>query len=279
MLVGAGVVVFVTRVGLAAAVLLAAAPAALSLLALVSALLTLIPLARPLLFSRLAHWFLLHRRGMSYPGLAAENCRSNPQVSLSGIIGRMPRARVPLLLVLAVTAAGCGATKHVVATVAARSTVASVPWWQTEPVVQYGFVKSLTPLGSGYKLRLDLGLLFTVDKTGLAACIDNHDCAAGTKSFPDDTYGRDLRYVVTYYVAPNTPVDLVGLGSATPHVTARYLYGMSQGRNPQHVKAMATGRDTLRVFAFYVEVSRVAPSGLPYKTFEPVLRMAQIYHP
>ncbi len=157
------------------------------------------------------------------------------------------------------------------------------PGWLSEPTTELGYVDSLTPLGQGYELRLDLHARFGPDATGLAACIDSHECPAGTKGFPDDTYDHDFRYVVTYYVPPGATVALVGAtGATTPRVTARYLYGMAHGRNPRRVRAMTTtGADVLREFAFNV---RVVDRCGPAKCFTPrsyreVDRLAQLFHP
>ncbi len=152
----------------------------------------------------------------------------------------------------------------------------ALPWPETTPRVEFGYVKSFTPLQQGYKLRLELHLLFTVDKTGLAACIDNHDCPPGTNNFLDDTYDRDLRYVITYFVPPTAPVQLVSFsGQRPPTVTARYFYGLVHGRNPRHVQVMARGPDALNEFAFYVEVA--PPLSLGH--YESVMRLYQQFHP
>lgn len=179
-----------------------------------------------------------------------------------------------LVALAGILVAGCGAAhpkKH------AAKPVAREPWPYTTPQVFFGTAKSFTPLGSGYKLRLALALRFGPDKTGLAACIDNHECAKGTTSFDDDSYGHDLHYVVTYYVPPNTPVELVSFSTPnSPTVSARYFYGLAHGRNPRHIKVMANGADALREFAFYV---RVAPQAQRTKNYESVQRIYQQYHP
>jgi hypothetical protein len=95
-------------------------------------------------------------------------------------------------------ATGCGGGAHR----KALDQASQLPWWYTAPQVAFGRIGSLTPLGAGYKLRLHLYLRFGPDKTGVQACIDNHDCPAETNSFPDDTYEHDLKYLVTYYVPP-----------------------------------------------------------------------------
>jgi hypothetical protein len=142
--------------------------------------------------------------------------------------------------------------------------------------VTLGRIRSLTPLGSGYKLRLDLYLLFGPDKTGIAACVDNHECPRGQQGFLDDTYEHDLHYVVTYYMPPTTPVTLVG-DNTYPRVTARYFYGFVHGRNPRHLLLQEQpGPAALHDFGVYVQVSKAPP---PSGDFERVLRMGQVYHP
>ena len=185
-----------------------------------------------------------------------------------------PRVAFALLLGLAAVAAtACGgkATSE-----SATTDASAVGWPYTSPRIEYGFIRSLTPLGQGYKLRLDLHLLFGPDKTGLAACVDSHECPPGQTGFLDDTYDHDLRYVVTYYVPPNVPVALVGFSGRSPKVTARYFYGLTRGRNPRRVQVMAPGNNALREFGFYVEVA--APYS-PHRGYELVRRLSQQYHP
>lgn len=83
----------------------------------------------------------------------------------------------------------------------------ALPWYSRAPDVTLGWIKSLTPLGAGYKLRLDLYLLFGRDKTGIAACVDNHEMSAQPGGILDDKYEHDLHYLVTYYVPPTTPAN------------------------------------------------------------------------
>lgn len=177
------------------------------------------------------------------------------------------------LAILGLAVAGCGGKA------APRATVRQPPqpWWVRTPLVEFGFIKSLTPLGRGYELRLDLHLRFGPDRTGIRACIDDHACAPGTTGLPDDTYDHDLNYVVTYYVPPETPVELVGANvSRFPTVTAQYFYGMGHDRNPHHVGAFALGPDALKEFGFYVAVS---PSSGARRQLQRVTRMGQVFHP
>jgi hypothetical protein len=184
---------------------------------------------------------------------------------------------IALAGLVALLATGCGSKRSAGhTTTAATPTIATVPWPETTPRVEFGTIRSFTPLGAGYELRLDLQLLFGPDKTGLAACIDNHECRKGTTGFDDDSYGHDLHYVVTYYAPPATPVELVSFTAKTPPiVTARYFYGLAHGRNPRHIQVMARGADALREFGFYVEVS----PRFSAKRYQSVLRMYQQYHP
>jgi hypothetical protein len=152
-----------------------------------------------------------------------------------------------------------------------------LPWWQTAPRVEFGRLTSFAPLGRGYRLRLDLHVLFGVDKTGLAACIDNHECKPGTKSFLDDSYDHDFKYVLTYYVPATAPVQLVNLSAQIAGtVTARYLYGLSRGRNPRHLKQVTVGPEVLHEFGYYVQVAPRTGSSRKYET---VTRLSQVFHP
>jgi hypothetical protein len=177
------------------------------------------------------------------------------------------------VLVLAVLGCGGSAKHKSLATAAATQ-----PRWMDAPQVEFGFIKSLTPLGSGYRLRLDLHELFGPDETGLAACIDNHECPHGTTGFLDDTYDHDFKYVVTYYLPANAGVQLVGFyPKPDPKVTARYFYAFAHGKNPRHVQTQASpGRYALSEFGFYVEVSN---AHAPRDGFEHVLGLVQVFHP
>jgi hypothetical protein len=175
-------------------------------------------------------------------------------------------------VVLAVSGCG-GSAKHT----SVSTPPPSQPRWMDAPRVEFGFIKSLTPLGSGYVLRFDLHELFGPDKTGLAACIDNHECRPGTTSFLDDTYDHDFKYVVTYYVPADAAVQLVGIPpKPDPNVTARYFYAFAHGKNPRHVQTQATlGRFALSEFGFYIEISNAyTPHG-----FERVIGLVQVFHP
>ena len=167
---------------------------------------------------------------------------------------------------------GCGGTaKHK----AAAPRIGANPWWLYAPQLEFGQVRSLTPLGRGFKLRFDLHLLFGVDKTGFDACVDNGDCPSTPTSFLDDTYDHDLKYVVTYYVPPGAPVLLASSAVNAPTVTARYLYGIAHGKNPRHVSLMTAPRDVLTEFRFYVEVDKASR----HEDFESVRRLGQVFHP
>jgi hypothetical protein len=181
-----------------------------------------------------------------------------------------------VLIGVAILVAGCGGSGSATGTTSA-SQAPPTPWWLNAPRVEFGLMRSLTPLGQGYKLRLDLHLLFGPDKTGLAACIDNHDCTPGTTSFPDDTYDHDLEFVVTYYVPPNLPVQLVSLsGGIAATVTARYLYGLSLGHNPRHLKVATIGPEVLKEFGYYL---RVRPRPVSTSGYQTVTRLSQVFHP
>jgi len=174
-----------------------------------------------------------------------------------------------------VVMAGCSG-KIVVKRSAATSP--ALPWPYTAARVEYGWIRSLTPLDRGYELRFDLGLLFGPDKTGIAACVDNHECPPGTTGFLDDSYVHDLKYVVTYYVPPTAAVELVSGSGQFPYptVTARYLYGLAHGRNPRHVHLQAPGRLALHEFGFDIDVG---DSEGPHHGYEAVTRLFQVFHP
>lgn len=199
------------------------------------------------------------------------------------------------VVVAALTAAGCSgktrpqaeATHPQTVTVTVTRNAPSVAAkpkpsaWVSAPQVEYGRIVSLTPLGEGYKLRFDLQLIFGPDKTGIRACIDNHECPPSQDNFTDDTYIHDLKYVLTYYLPPTASVELVGFyPKPDPVVTARYFYSFTRGHNPRHIQAMATGASALSDFAFDIQVGNIhGPSKNYFKGFQSVTKMFQVYHP
>jgi hypothetical protein len=183
------------------------------------------------------------------------------------------------LIIVTVTAVGFGGSAtHTGAKHKGYSTSSSDPKWLTGPFVQYGVIKSLTKRGSGYKLRLDLHELFGDDKTGAAACVDNHECPPGTTSFLDDTYDHDFKYVLTYYVPRDASVQLLAYPRPDVIVTARYFYELAHGKNPLHLQIEAPlGPEMLSEFGFSIHISLSEPER--YRGLEHVTGLLQIYHP
>jgi hypothetical protein len=154
-------------------------------------------------------------------------------------------------------AAGCGGAK-------------TPPPLSDGPFVQFGYVRSLTPVGTSYRLRFDLALRLS-GATAARACVDNDRCPTGTSGFPDDVYDRDLHYVLTYRVPRGARVTLVASGHPTAlSVTPAELYGLAHGRNPRRLRVMDP---TLAHLGFYVEVEPAA------RGLDVVTRLEQAYHP
>ena len=181
------------------------------------------------------------------------------------------------LIVLAAAGFGGSAT-HAGGKHKGYSTSSTDPKWLSGPFVQYGVIKSFTKRGSGYKLRLDLHELFGDDKTGTAACIDNHECPRGTTSFLDDHYDHDFKYVLTYYVPRDASVQLLAYPGPDVIVSARYFYGLAHGKNPLHLKVEAQpGPDALSEFGYFIHISLKEPER--YQGLEHVTGLLQLYHP
>jgi hypothetical protein len=166
------------------------------------------------------------------------------------------------MLIVVLVATGCGDGRK-----ARAPTTAPL---SGTPTVQFGYVKSITRLGTAYKLRFDLGVRLS-GETAVRACIENDGCPPRTTGFPDDVYQHDLGYVLTYRVPPNARVLMVAAGRPTPiRVTPAELYSFMRGRDPRHLRLMDP---TLKHLGFYVETKPRYPG------FDEATRLEQAYHP
>jgi hypothetical protein len=151
----------------------------------------------------------------------------------------------------------------------------SQPWYVQPEQVDYGYIRSVTPLGAGYKLRFELyRRLDSSSKTDVQACIDSHACPPGTTGWPDDVRDEDLHYLLTLYLPPSAEIVLVGSNVQPVRASARQLYRLGRGENPAHLPLMARTAGFLDELGFYVEVVAGRP-----KQFDSAIRLAQVYHP
>jgi hypothetical protein len=155
---------------------------------------------------------------------------------------------------------------------AAGAAGAAPPPLTVRPTIEFGYVKSLSRDGAGYRLRLDLALRLT-GRTAIAACIDNDHCRRDTRGFPDDVYYRDLHYVLTYRVPADARVTVLASNpTRSVRITTRELYDLAHGRNPRR-RRLEDAR--LRHLGFYVEV---VPSG-SWTRFDAAIRLEQVFQP
>jgi hypothetical protein len=180
--------------------------------------------------------------------------------------------------VLAAVALGLGIAGYVSKAAPKQPTAhraAATPWYdKAYPVIEFGYIKSLTPLGQGYKLRLDLHTNFGPSKTGVQACIDAHQCAAGTKGFLDDHWDYDEKFILTLYLPPTADITLIGTSLDPVRVNSQHFYELSRGHNPGHLRNVTTGADVFRAFGYEVMLGTSAPD-----QFDTAARLHQVFHP
>ena len=98
----------------------------------------------------------------------------------------------------------------------------------------FGYIRSLTRKGNGYRMQFDPAL-FTTGVTANIAAAQDHVIAPGT-SMPDDSYVvNESKRTYLYLVPPSTPVRVlktssdIGLGSP---ITVAYLAQLVSGTRP-----------------------------------------------
>ncbi|HEY8630659.1 MAG TPA: hypothetical protein VIL73_09010 [Gaiellaceae bacterium] len=131
------------------------------------------------------------------------------------------------LLLFVVT--GCGGTKTVTKTVTVSDTAKSGAG-SPRQVVEFGYVKSLKPKGSGYEMRFDPAWLLTGKTANQAALEDT-----GSSDVPNDSYVvNESTRAYTFLVPANAQVRVLTAGSnlnGTP-ITVAQLAQLAVGKNP-----------------------------------------------
>ena len=125
--------------------------------------------------------------------------------------------------------AGCGGTKTLTKTVTVTATAKSGAGSPRE-VVEFGYVKSLKPKGSGYEMRFDPAWLLTGKTANQAALEDT-----GSSDVPNDSYVvNESPRAYTFIVPANAHVRVLTAGSnlsGTP-ITVAQLAQLAGGHNP-----------------------------------------------
>jgi hypothetical protein len=133
--------------------------------------------------------------------------------------------------VVAIVAAGCGSTKTVTKTVTVER-AASVP---PHELVLYGHIRSLTPQGRRFELRVDPALWLGGVAAYHAAVEDK--AIAPDEAVPNDYYIRDEGHrLLTYLVPATARVTVLTYkgGIRGTRITVAELAQLLAGKNPKH---------------------------------------------
>jgi hypothetical protein len=129
------------------------------------------------------------------------------------------------LLPLLVT--GCGGTRTVTKTVTVSATTKSGPGAPRQ-VVEYGYIRSLKPVGGGYRMRFDPAWLLTGSTANRAALEDT-----GSADVPNDNYiVNETRRAYTYIVSPRARVTVLKHGVNGSPISVAQLAQLAGGGNP-----------------------------------------------
>ncbi len=130
---------------------------------------------------------------------------------------------------LSLVVVGCGSTKTVTRTVTVSATAKSGVGSPRE-VVEFGYIRSLKPKGSGFEMRFDPAWLLTGKTANQAALEDT-----GSSDVPNDSYKvNESPRAYTYIVPANAQVRVLTAGAnlnGTP-ITVAQLAQLVKGKNP-----------------------------------------------
>ncbi len=131
------------------------------------------------------------------------------------------------LVILLLT--GCGGTKTVTKTVTVSGSANSGAG-SPRQVVEFGYIKSLKPKGSGFEMRFDPAWLLTGKTANQAALEDT-----GVSDVPNDSYVvNESGRAYTFSVPANARVRVLTTGAnlnGTP-ITVAQLAQLASGKNP-----------------------------------------------
>src|SRR6266566_4666126 len=129
------------------------------------------------------------------------------------------------LLLLVVV--GCGSTKTVTKTVTVSETAKSGVGSPRE-VVEFGYVRSLKPKGSGFVMRFDPAWLLT-GKTASKAALED----TGSSDVPNDNYiVNESTRAYTFIVSPSAQVTVLKEGVNGSPIKVDQLAQLVNGSNP-----------------------------------------------
>jgi len=115
-------------------------------------------------------------------------------------------------------------------------------------LVFYGHIKSLTPIGGRYMLRLDPALLLEGTAADAAAAVDLPARTARIDAF----YARDESHALLTFVVPRSArATVITKGARSTRVTVAELARLIRGRNPEHRALLASPL----AFGYWVRVA------------------------
>jgi len=133
-------------------------------------------------------------------------------------------------IVAAILAAGCGSTKTVTKTVTVDAAAKSGVGAPLERV-EFGYIKSLVPKGSGFVMRFDPAWLLSGETANVAAAEDG--VVEPGQPVPNDNYIVDEGHrLLTYIVPANAGVTVLTEGPDGTPITVAQLAQLVSGKNP-----------------------------------------------
>jgi hypothetical protein len=137
------------------------------------------------------------------------------------------------ILVVAVVAflsTACGGTKTVTKTVTV-DTAAKRGVGAPSELVQFGYIKSMTPKGGGYEMRFDPAWFLMGETANVAAAEDG--AIEPGEPVPNDNYRLDEGHrLLTYIVPANARVTALTNGVEGTRITVSELAQLVRGKNP-----------------------------------------------
>jgi hypothetical protein len=134
------------------------------------------------------------------------------------------------VVLVAVTAAGCGSTKTVTTTVTVSNTAkkgVGAPGQQ----VQFGYIKSLKPKGAGYEMRFDPAWFLSGETANVAAAEDG--AVDPGQPVPNDNYRvNESTRAYTYRVPSDAHVTVLKDSPSSAPITVKQLSEIVAGNNP-----------------------------------------------
>jgi hypothetical protein len=135
-----------------------------------------------------------------------------------------------LAAVVALALTACGSTKTVTKTVTVDAATKRAVGAPSE-LVEFGYLKSMTPQGGGYKLRFDPAWFLMGETANVAAAEDG--AVEPGEPVPNDNYRLDEGHrLLTYLVPANARVTVLKDSPDGRPITVAQLAQLVAGKNP-----------------------------------------------